>query len=287
MIKSANTASGSLLTRITTYIIMVVLAVAVIVPYIWIIANSFQESSLIGKNSGGLLQSLIPSNPSLGSYIEVGVRMNLARVMFNTVFVAVSVTFLALLFNTMAGYAFARLKFKGKNLLFGLLILTYIIPFEVLVIPLYHTVKQLDMIGKYSGLIIPAAASAYGIFFFRQFFEEIPASLEEAAIIDGANKLKIYWSIMLPLMKSPLITLGIITFLGQWDNFLWAYTCVNQDNMHMLQVALVYVITGQMFRINWGVMFAGVVVTALPVIILFIFLQKYYVENVTFSGIKG
>ena len=283
--KSQN--NGSSLLKISTYGIMIFLAVVVIVPYIWIISNSFQESSLIGKNSGGLWESFIPTNPSLGSYIEVGIRINLVRVMFNTVFVALSVTAIALVLNSMAGYAFARLKFKGKNLLFGVLILTYIIPFEVMVIPLYHTVRQLDMIGKYTGLILPAAASAYGIFFFRQFFEEIPASLEEAAFIDGANKLRIYWTIMMPLMKAPLITLGIITFLGQWDNFLWAYTCVNQENMHMLQVALVYVITGQMFRTNWGVMFAGVVVTALPVIILFIFVQKYYIENVTFSGIKG
>ncbi len=287
MKKRTDLSMHSFLSRFVTYTIMIVLAVLVIVPYLWVIANSFQESSLIGKNTGGILKSFIPTNPSIGSYVEIGVRMNLARVMFNTVFVAVSVTVLALILNSMAGYAFARLKFKGKNLLFGLFVFTYIVPFEVLVIPLYHTVKQLDMVGKYSGLILPAAASAYGIFFFRQFFAEIPASLEEAAIIDGAGKFRIYMSIMMPLMKSPIITLGLMTFLGQWDNFLWAYTCVNQESMYMLQVALVYIITGQMFRTNWGVMFAGVVITALPVIILFIFLQKYYVENITFSGIKG
>lgn len=286
MKKTGYSAGGTLLSKTFTYLIMIILAVVVIVPYIWAIANSFQQSSLIGKNTG-LLGSFIPADFSLGSYIEVGVRMNLARVMLNTVFVALTVTASALIMNSMAGYAFGRLKFKGKNILFGLLVLTYIVPFEVLVIPLYHTVRQLNLIGTYAGLIVPAAASAYGIFFFRQFFEDLPKSLEEAAIIDGANKFGIYWSIMLPLLKAPMITLGIITFLGQWDNFLWAYTCVNQESMHMLQVALVYVITGQMFRTNWGVTFAGVVISAIPVIILFIILQKYYVENVTFTGIKG
>ncbi|HEY5583525.1 MAG TPA: carbohydrate ABC transporter permease, partial [Ruminiclostridium sp.] len=267
-------------------IILTILTVVVIIPYIWIIANSLQESSLIGKNTG-LIGSFIPTKFTFASYIEVGVRMNLVRVMFNTIFVAVAVTLSALILNSMAGYAFARLKFKGKNTLFALLLLTYIVPFEVLVIPLYHTVRQLNMVGTYWALIVPAAASAYGIFFFRQFFEEIPNSLEEAAIVDGANKFKIYTSIMLPLVKAPMVTLGIITFLGQWDNFLWAYTVVNSEKMNMLQVALVYVITGQMFRTNWGVMFAGVVVSALPMIILFIILQKYYVENIAFSGIKG
>lgn len=286
MKKVSYGANGSLISKVAIYTILIFLAVIVIVPYLWIIANSLQESSLIGKNTG-LIESFIPTKFSLGSYVEVGIRMNLGRVMSNTIFVAVTVTASALLFNSMAGYAFARLKFPCKNILFGLLLLTYIVPFEVLVIPLYHTVKQLDMIGTYGALILPAAASAYGIFFFRQFFEDIPASLEEAATIDGASKLKIYASIMLPLLKAPMVTLGIITFLGQWDNFLWAYTVVNSEKMHMLQVALVYIITGQMFRTNWGVMFAGVVVSALPVIVLFIVFQKYYVENVTFSGIKG
>lgn len=286
MKKRINSANGSLISKIITYIIMSILAIIVLVPYIWIVANSLQESSLIGQNTG-LIGSFIPTKFSLGSYIEVGVRMNLTRVMLNTIFVAVAVTLSALILNSMAGYAFARLKFKGKNILFALLLFTYIVPFEVLVIPLYHTVRQLNMVGTYWALIVPAAASAYGIFFFRQFFEEIPASLEEAAIVDGASKFKIYTSIMLPLVKAPMVTLGIITFLGQWDNFLWAYTVVNSEKMNMLQVALVYVITGQMFRTNWGVMFAGVVVSAVPIIILFIFVQKYYVENIAFSGIKG
>lgn len=277
----------NLKTKIFIYIFFVALALMVIVPFLWVIGNSFCVSEAIGKYGGLSIWAFIPKKLTMANYRQLFVKCDLYRILFNTVFVALTVTVCSLMLNSLAAYALARLNFRGKKVVFSIVLLTMIIPFEVMVIPLYHIVKQLKLIDSYGGLIMPVMASALGIFFFRQFFLEIPTSLEEAATIDGAGRFKIYKDIMLPLMKPPLVTMGIITFLQQWDNFLWAVTVINRDKYQLLQVALTYMATANEHITDWGVVFSGAVVSAVPIIIIFVFMQKYYIQSIATTGVKG
>jgi multiple sugar transport system permease protein len=186
----------------------------------------------------------------------------------------------------MAGYAFARLNFPGKNIIFIILLATLMGPLEVLSFRLYRTWRDLHMMNSYSALIIPFMANAFGIFYFRQFISNIPKELDEAAIIDGCNQFGIFRRIIFPLLKSAMVTLGIIVFLQQWDSFIVPVTVIHSKSKMVLQVALQDLQFG-LYSNDYGVMFAGIVVSALPVIIVFLFLQKYYVEGISSSGLKG
>ncbi len=273
--------------KIVMYIFFSLISLIVIIPFLWVIGNSFKISEEIGRYGGLSIHAFIPVKATLANYRQLWVKCDLLRVLFNTVFVAVVVTAVSMVFNSLAAYALARMKFRGKKVLFTTIILTMIIPFEVLVIPLYQTVKQLNLIDSYLGLIIPASASAFGIFFLRQFFLEIPNSIEEAAVLDGAGHFTIYSRVMLPLLTSPLVTIGILTFLQQWDNFLWAVTVINKQQLTMLQVALTFIATANEHITDWGVVYSGAVVSAVPIITVFLFIQKYYIQSIASTGVKG
>lgn len=277
----------SKVSKIIMYVLLSFLSVIIILPYLWVISNSLTQSELIGKFGGFSLRTFIPENITLANYRSLFYRANILRIIFNTVFVATTVTALSLIINSMAAYSIARLNIKGKKIIFAIIISTMIIPFELMLIPMYQITQQLGIVNSYAGLIIPAMASAFGIFFFRQFFLDIPKSLEESAYIEGAGMFRTYWQVIVPLMKVPFITLGIMTFIQQWDNFLWAVTVINTEKLTMLQVALTFIASVNDYVTDWGVVFAGVVVAAVPMIIMYLFLQKYFIQSIATVGIKG
>jgi multiple sugar transport system permease protein len=276
----------STMNTIVTYGVLSMALLIVLIPFVWGTANAFRSNEEISALSGINKHTFFPEHVTLQNFQRMFTRVNLGRVLLNTVFVSLTVTIANLLLNAMAGYAFARFDFPGKTLLFMILVATLIIPVEVLIIPLYMTIKDLHLMDSYAALILPFSASAFGIFFMRQFILGIPKEFDEAAFIDGATHLDIFWRILLPLTRPAMVTLGVIVFLQQWDSFIVPVTVISSEGKMVLQVALQKLQFG-LFANDWGILFAGMVVAAFPVIIVFLFLQKYYVEGVSSSGIKG
>jgi len=268
------------------YFVLIIFLLIVLIPVIWGFTNAFRTNDEI-MNIGDLsLRTFVPEQFTLENFAAVFTELDFLQVFRNTLTVALTVTAFSLLFNSMAGYAFARLSFFGKNILFAIILSTLIMPMEILVLPLYTVIMQFGLVGQLSGVIIPFLANAFGIFFMRQFFMGIPRELDESAYIDGCGYFKTFFHIMMPLTKTPLATLGLIAFLTQWDNFLIPLTFLTGQRTMLLQVALSF-LARDVYIDRHGLMFAGLVVSSIPIMSIFISLQKYYVEGIATSGIKG
>lgn len=214
----------------------------------------------------------------------LAIEEDFGRYFLNSLFISTTVTLVALLFHAMAGYALARLKFAGKNAIFLWILSTLMIPFSVIMIPLFILVKQFDWLNTFRGVIIPAIPHAYGIFLFRQFFLTIPKDLEEAATIDGCSYFGIFAKIFVPLSKSISITLAVAFFIANWNNYLWPLIVSQKQEMWVLQVALANFIGRN--DTPWNAIMASGVMTVVPTIFIFFVLQKYLVEGIKMSGIK-
>jgi len=269
-----------------TYCILVFFLLTVLLPMIWGISIAFRSNAEIAGMSGFSFRSFVPETATLENFTRMFKRVNIGRVFAVTLYVSLSVTFLNLIINSMAAYAFARFEFPGKDLLFIVFVATMIVPIEILIIPLYGTLRGFGMIDKLSALILPFIAKGFGIFYLRQFILGIPKELDEAAMIDGCSRLGIYLRIILPLTKPALLILGIILFLEQWDSFLVPVTLITSESKMVLQVAINYLYAGIYFN-DIGILFAGMVIAAIPVIIVFTFLQRFFIEGISTSGIKG
>jgi len=283
----ANTNDLTRVARVFIYTALLILSVIVILPYLWVMGSSLTMGQLIGRYGGLSFRAFVPEQVTFENFVALFTKVNMLRVLFNTVFVAVSVSVAGLVVNSMAAFALARLHVRGKKVIFAIILSTMFIPFELMIIPLFQVVRDLGIMDSYGALIIPAIASAFGIFFFRQFFLDVPASLEEAAFIDGAGLFRTYWQILLPLLKVPMITMAIMTFIMQWDNFLWAITVINKEQLTVLQVALTFLSTATTYVADLGVIFSGVILAAVPMLILYLVLQKYVIQGVATVGIKG
>jgi multiple sugar transport system permease protein len=254
------------------------LAVCMLVPVYIMAINSFKPVADVFDGR------LIPLKTSVDGYLQVA-EHNFHIYFFNSLFVSVTVTVTALLFHSMAGYALARLDFPGRRMVFLWILSTLMIPFSVIMIPLFILVKQMGMLNSYAGMIIPAIPHAYGIFLFRQFFLTIPKDLEEAADIDGCTPFGIYLRVFLPLSKSISVTLAVAFFIANWNSYLWPLV-VNQDQRKwVLQVAIADFIGRN--DSPWNAIMAAGVIAVLPTIALFFILQKYLVEGVKMSGLKS
>jgi multiple sugar transport system permease protein len=205
---------------------------------------------------------------------------------YNSLVVAIVVVISTLVFSALAGYGFAKFSFPGKNLCFLIVLSTLMIPFQILLIPLYVLVHGLGWTNNYLGLIIPGALSAFGVFLMRQFCLTLPEELLDAARIDGAGELVIFWRIVMPLLKPPLASLAIITFLGSWNNFLWPLIVVNKGDLFTLPVGMT-VFSQPLRQPYWTYIMAVSTVATLPVVAVFVALQKYFIQGVVLSGMKG
>jgi multiple sugar transport system permease protein len=228
---------------------------------------------------------LWPSAVTFEHYTALFTRLDLARYLLNSTLLAGAVTAISLLINSMAGYAFAKFRFRGRDRLFHGLLAALVIPGQVAMLPLFLLLKQFGLINTYGGVIVPGMASIFGIFLIRQYLLAIPDSLLDAARIDGAGEFRIYWSLVLPLCRPILVTLAIFTFLGTWNDFMWPLIVLTDSSMYTLPVALANLL-GEHVQ-DTELMMAGSVLTVLPVMLLFVALQKYYIAGIMLGGMKG
>jgi multiple sugar transport system permease protein len=227
---------------------------------------------------------LVPESPTFEHYRILFSRLNLARYLLNSTLIATVVTASSLLINSLAGYAFAKLRFTGRDRLFRLLLASMVIPAQVAMLPLFLMLKEMGLVNTYGGVIVPGMASIFGIFLIRQYALSIPDSLLDAARIDGAGEFRIYRTLVLPLCKPILVTLAIFTFLGAWNDFLWPLIILADNDLYTLPVALANLL-GEHVQ-DTELMMAGSVLTVLPVVVLFLVLQKYYIEGLTLGSVK-
>lgn len=228
---------------------------------------------------------LIPETVTLHNYVRLWTEIPFARWLFNSIRVAGAVTVANLFFDTLAGYAFARLRFPGRQVLFALLLATLMVPSHVTLVPKFMLMNALGLVNTYTALVAPALIQVVGIFLMRQFFLSIPRSLEEAALIDGCNRFQVFWKIVWPLSRPALTALGIYTFQGNWNEFLWPLVMTTTQDQFTLPVGLA--MFRYKFKVEWSMLMAGSVLVALPTLIIFLVFQRLFVQGASTSGIKG
>lgn len=264
------------------------LAAVFLVPYLWMIMSSVKPAVEIFKYVYPVSwRTFIPEIFTLDSYRELFqlVPFPFSRYLLNSVFVATSVTVLSLIVNALAAYAFAKLEFPGSGVLFGIFLATMIVPFEVLAIPMYIQVRSLGWVNTYQALIIPFVANPLGIFLLRQFFQEIPRELEEAARIDGCSYFGAFRRVVLPNSVPALVAFALIRFQASWDAFIWPLIAAPAAEKRVIQVAIASFVTEVQTR--WDLTFAASTMATVPIVVIFLILQRYYVQGVIMSGLKG
>jgi multiple sugar transport system permease protein len=262
------------------YVSLAIGAVGILLPFIWMVATSLKTEGQIFSNPAQLL----PSQPTVQAYIDVWRRIPFGRFFINSVIFAGSVTIVSLFLDSMAAYAFARLRFKGRDILFWVVLATLMVPFQITLIPLFLTVFHLGWLDTYQGLIVPRATNAFGIFLLRQFFLTLPPELDDAARIDGAGEFRIYWQIILPLSLPALATLAVFHFMYNWNDFLWPLIITSSPEMRTLPAGLTLFMGN--YVIEHAILMAGATISLLPLAIAFVFLQRYFVRGVAMTGLK-
>lgn len=267
--------------KVLLYIFLTIMGFLTLIPFIWMVSASFMADG----HSSVYPPRFFPDKITFEQYHQLFSRMQVWRNFLNSLFLSIIVTLISLLFNSMAGFAFAKYRFKGKNKLFNFLLSSMIIPAQVTMLPLFLMLKYMGLINTYMAIIIPGMANVFGIFLIRQYTLSIPDSLIEAARIDGASDFQIYRKVMLPLAMPILVTLAIFTFLGTWNDFLWPLIALTDNEMYTLPVALANLM-GEHTK-DPELMMAGSVLTIIPVIIIFLALQKYYIEGIMLGSVSG
>jgi multiple sugar transport system permease protein len=260
---------------------LVVGLIVMAIPFVWMILGSFKTTSELRQ----VPLTWFPEDPTLENYRDLFNRLDFPRYFFNSTLVALVVTAGNLVFASMLGYALAKLEFPGKRVLFVLVLATLMIPAFVTFMPLFVIVTNLGLANTHAALILPFLAGAFGVFLMRQYILGIPDELLDAARIDGAGEYTIFFRIVLPLCGPALATLGVLTFLGQWNSFLWPLVVASTEDMFTLPVALALFATGQQ-ESNLALQLAGSTVVVLPVIVLFFVMQRYVIQGVARTGIK-
>lgn len=272
---------GKSLGRGLLYILLILGGLVMIVPFAWMISTSLKS----GQYVLSMPPQLIPNPATLDSYRRIFELYPIGRMLFNSLFVAILTTIGQLITCSMAAYAFARLKFRGQNLVFLLYLATLMVPFQVTITPLFILMRIFGWINTYQGLILPGVFSAFGTFMLRQAFMTIPTEYEEAAYMDGASPLTIFLKIILPLSKPALATLSVFAFMGSWNSFMWPLFIVREETLMTLPVGLA-TLQGRWLT-EWNLVMAGAVITVLPMLLLYLFAQKYLVQGYVMSGLKG
>ena len=260
---------------------LVGLAVLSLVPLLWMLAVSLMQPG----EASHFPPPLLPRTPSLDNYRELFARAGMGRYLFNSFVIAIATTLLSLAFNVAAGYAFAKLRFAGREKVFAALLGALVIPGQVAMMPLFLMLKQLHLVNSYAGAVIPGMAGIFGIFLVRQYARSLPDELLEAARMDGASEWRIFWQIALPALRPILVTLAIFSFLGSWNDFMWPLIVLGDSHLHTLPVALAS-LSREHVQDN-ELMMAGSVVTVLPVLLLFLALQRQYMEGLLAGSVKG
>ena len=268
--------------KIFSYTVLILMALSMLVPFLWAVCSSFQSENQIFSGS----INFIPK-PFVGlNYKEVAATLPVGRYFFNSIFVSVVVTFFQIIISALAGFAFAKLKFRFKEPIFILVLITMMVPPQVNIIPLFFIMRELGWINTYQGLIIPGIFGAFGIFMMRQWFVSMPDSLIESAKIDGCSYFKIFWKIALPLAAPAIATLAIFSFVSNYNAFMWPLIMTNDDTLRTVPVALAAFKGSFRDTIEWGQMLACSVLALIPVFAVFFAGKKYFITDILSGGVK-
>ena len=262
-------------------VLLIVTGLLTVLPLIWMVSASFMptgEATIYPPR-------FLPSQPTLLHYRELFTRMNFGRDFANSMIIAAGTTLFSLLLNSMAGYAFAKLRFGSRDRLFNVLVAALVIPTQVGMLPLFLMLKSVRLVNSYWGVILPSMATIFGIFLIRQFMVSIPDDLIDAARIDGASEWRIYWSIILPLARPVLVTLAIFAFMSAWNDFMWPLIVLTDNAKYTLPVAVANLV-GEHVQ-DTELMMASSVLTILPVLLLFLVLQRHYIAGIMVGSVKG
>lgn len=272
--------------KILLYVVLAVISVIALFPFFYTLMASFRTNMEIFEYALPFTwKTLIPQEWTIGNYIAIFKEFNYGQALKNTLIVVVVLVPLVLTISALGGFAFAFFDFKGKTVLFALCLISFMVPTDAVALPLYDLISGLGLVNTYWGMILPSAASGLAMFLFTQFFKEIPRSLLEAARIDGANWLQVFKSIVLPLSVPVTITAGLMAFVNEWNNFFWPLLVARKEGIRTLQVALSYFSDEN--EVYFSYIFAGAAISALVPVLLFLPLQKYFVQGISSSGVKG
>jgi ABC-type glycerol-3-phosphate transport system permease component len=263
------------------------LLLAFLAPFIWIVSSSLKPQAYIFRDVSPLSwRTFLPTSATLSNYSSAFSTEHVGQALVNSAIVSCSQVVLTVLLAVPAAYALTRLRFRGRGLLFTLIFITFMVPADVLILPLFQIASRLHVSNTLPGVFLPFVASPFALFLLRQAFRDIPRELDEAALIDGASHLRIMTSVIVPNVKPALATLSLMTFLFSWNAFLWPLIVIESPSRELIQVAIaINTVPGELP--NWGPVFAGAVVAVLPVLILFLFVQRYFIRGFVMSGLKG
>ena len=272
-------------TRLFGYLVLLVVAGMMVVPFMWMVSTSLKAPG----TEFSYPPQILPTQFNLTNYQTLFNNLPFGRYFLNTLFITVMTVAGQLIICSLAAYGFARLNFMGRDTIFVLYLTTMMIPFQITLIPLYLIVSQLGWVNTYQGLIVPGISSAFGIFLLRQSFLNIPRDYQDAARIDGASEWGIFWRIFLPLNGPTLATLGVFAFMGTWTDLIWPLLIARSEEMRTLELGLAYFNArpNAFLQPNWPLLMAGSVVVMLPVLIIYIIAQRYFVQGIALSGVKG
>ena len=262
--------------------LLLLLALVVLLPLVWLVSTSLKGPA---EDIFTSPPALLPSQPSLAAYGQLFAANPMLTYLRNSALVSALAVLANLLFCSLAAYPLARLRFRGRGLVLALVVATILIPFQVVMIPLYLLMVQLGLRNSLWALILPQAATAFGIFLLRQSFLGVPVELEEAARIDGCSPLGEWWNVMIPAARSDLITLAMFVFIGSWSDFLWPLIILDDPGLYTLPLGLQQLASS--FSLDWRLVAAGSVVSILPVLVLFVLLQRYILPNASGDAVKG
>ncbi|WP_257347434.1 carbohydrate ABC transporter permease [Pseudalkalibacillus decolorationis] len=268
--------------NILVYLLLIIVALGMLGPFLWLLSTALKSGH---ENIFSYPPKFIPESPTLTNFADAMKAFPFWTYLMNSTIVGFLTVLLNVLFCSFAAYPLARMKFKGKNIIFILIISTMMIPFQLLMIPIYILSLDLGLKNTYAGLILPHATTAFGIFLMRQAFITIPYELDESARMDGANSFQIWWRILLPLVKPSMVTLAIFTFVMAWGDFLWPLIILDDQSMYTLPLGL-NALTG-LFSADWRLIAAGSIISVLPIIIFFLILQRYFIKGATSGAVKG
>lgn len=267
---------------------LIILSLISIFPFLWLLSTAMKSGA---ENIFAYPPKLIPEHITLSNFVTVWNKVPFIKYMYNSVIVAIFTIILNLLLASLAAYPLARMKFSGKNIVFYAILATIMIPFQVIMIPIYLMVLKLNLVDSvsdaagFAGMILPFAVNAFGIFLMRQAFLGVPKELEEAALIDGCNPFQIWWNVLIPIVKPALATLAIFTFVGSWSEFLWPSIVLTKQSMYTLPVGLNHL--QGVFSSDWRSIAAGAIIATVPILIFFLIMQKQFMKGTTEGAVKG
>jgi len=276
--------ASALMSKFLFYFGNIVIGIIFVSPLIWMISASLKPESLIFANMNSIT-TFLPAQASLDNYFEVFRRIDMVNVFKNTILYIALILIFDLIINSICGYALAKFEFRGKKMIMTLVVALMVMPMEAILLPLYIEMSQLGWVNTLQALVVPFIAKCFSLYMFQNFFRDIPNDLLEAAAIDGSNPIGTFFKIVMPISKTVYATVFILDFVAHWNDFMWPFLVMTGEEKRTIQLAVQSFFSTS--PVHYSAIMASLVVSAIPMIIMFIFMQKYYVEGIASSGIKG